>query len=281
LAKVSKSAYRTFQGNITVARGFIELHFIIEDLLEHGGKRTIGKLSLFLERTMKLTGISWQKLEKLIEKQVADEIKEKAERIGRAEIERRAKEVVKELTPELENIFMRIMPVATAYERGLLEQALVVTVSALETYLYDITIEAVGKNKFLQKAFISRLQEDFRYSDLVGAHGDITVAVGDVIANSYKFYNFKSVRRHFKTLLRSKTPFDSRSTQEWFLTLLAYRNLIAHNAGIVDKEFKQKTRYKGKVGMPIRLHRGFVSDYIKEAEELVSAIQLRLENLHA
>ncbi len=281
MAKVSKSPHRAFQANITVARGFVELHFIIEDLLERGGKKTIGKMMQFNQRVMKVAGISMQKLEKQIAEQLVDEVTERVERIGEEEMERRAKEAAEEMIPELEKIFERVKPVAAAYERGLLEQALVATVSALETYLCDVTMEAVGKNKYLRAAFTSKLQERLRYSDLVGTHDDVALAVGEVVANSYKFHDIQSVRKHLEALLRGPTPLDSKVAQRWFVDLQAHRNLIAHNAGVVDKRFRQRTGYKGKVGTPLRLRRKSVGVYIDTAEEFVASIQGQIEGLRA
>lgn len=281
MAKVSKSAYRAFQANVTVARGFVELHFIIEDLLERGGKKTVGNLMRFGKRMMRIAGISLQKIERLMEEQLSEEVKEKEKRMGKEELERRAKQAAEELIPEMKSLFERIKPVAVAYQRGLLEQALVVTVSALETYFYDVTVETIANNKYLHESYTSKLQERFRYSDLINAHGDVTRALGEVIADSYSFYEVKSIHKHLRTLLRGPTPLDSKIVQKWFTNLLAYRNLIAHNAGIVDKEFKLKTGNNGKLGSPLRLRRNFVSDCIKTAEELVASTQHRLERLRA
>jgi len=281
LAKVAKAAYHAFQANITVARGFVELHFMIEDLLERGGQKTIGVMMRLGQRMIKLAGIDWREIEKLVERQFAVNIEERQRRIGKAELERQAKDVASGFASELESIFQRVKPVATAYERGLLEQALVVAVSALETYIYDVTVEATGKNKYLRDGFTSKLHENFRYSHLAKARGDVAAALGEVIADSYKFYDVQSTRKHLKVLLRGSTPLDSREIQNLLINLLAYRNLITHNAGIVDKEFKQKTGHRGKVGSPLRLHRDFVSNYIKIAEELVASIQHRLEKTRA
>jgi DNA-binding transcriptional MerR regulator len=281
LAKVSKSVYRAFQANVTVARGFVELHFIIEDLLKRGGEKTVGNLMRFGKRMMRIAGISLKKIERLMEEQLSQEAEKKEKRIGKEELERRAKQAAEEMIPELKSLFERIKPVAVAYQRGLLEQALVVTVSALETYFYDVTVEVIANNKYLRDTYTSKLQDNFRYSHLVNAHGDVAIALGEVIADSYSFYDVKSVHKHLKALLRGPTPLDSKTVQKWFINLLAYRNLIAHNAGIVDKEFIQKTGYKGKVGTPIRIRRVFVSDCIKIAEELVASMQHRLEKLRA
>jgi len=281
LAKVSRSAYRAFQANVTVAKGFVELHFIIEDLLEHGGEKTVGNLMQFGKRMMKVAGISWKKIERLVGNQLTEELEGKAEKMGKAELERRAKQLAEELVPELKRLRDRIEPVAVAYERGLLEQALVATVSALETYFHDVTVEAVSKNKFLCTTYTTKLHDKFRYSDLVRARGDISIALGEVVAGSYNFYDVKSTHKHLKALLRGPTPLDSRSVQKWFVNLLAYRNLIAHNAGIVDRGFKQKTGNKGKVGAPVRLRREFVSDCIRTAGELVASTQNRLEKMQA
>jgi hypothetical protein len=281
MAKVSKSAYNAFQANVTVAHGFVELHFIIEDLLKRGGKKTVNNLLRFGKRMLRITGISVQEIERIVGEQITEKAKEKQERIGKEELERRAKQAAEEMIPELKSLFERVKPVAVAYERGLLEQALVVTVSALETYFYDITVEAIANNRYIRNAYTPKLHDKFRYSHLLNANGDVARALGEVIADSYSFYDVKSVHKHLKTLLRGPTPLDSKTVQKWFSNLLAYRNLIAHNAGVVDREFVRKTGYKGKVGEPVRIRREFVSDYIKIAEELVSSMQHRLEKLRA
>ena len=78
MARISKYAYNTFQANITIAKGFIELHSLMDDLLEHGGERTIGQLMSILDSGMKMaTGQGLREFEESIERYLSMEIEKK------------------------------------------------------------------------------------------------------------------------------------------------------------------------------------------------------------
>jgi hypothetical protein len=290
LAKVSKIPWRDFDYNLRKARGLMRLQFYAEDLIKTGGKESFGKLLQFygdmmasfgLEDLFGLPELIQGKIAPTIEKELGPILRARLAKIDETKLKAAAEEMERKILPRIDEFRAIIEEIGLVIERVLLEQALVTAVTALEVYIKDVTLDVVARNRFLERRFTSRLQELFRYNDVTSAEWDLGWAIGTVVAGSYDFYDPKSVARHLKTLMGDGAPLTDSAVQTRLGYILAYRNLIVHQAGLVDAKFRKRTAYKGRLGEPVRIKREFVEEALKLALSVGSATQEGLESLRA
>lgn len=280
MARISKVPIAAFKENIKIAKGFVKLHFYISDLLSTGGEASIGQLIGFANQMMESFGLGAKTLEKRVER-VGSEIEFELLSLGEEAIKGMTQSVLTTLRPQLEEAMVTFEEVKAAVETGLLQQSLVIAVSALEVYLHDVTVEAVSKNRYIEQRFTKQLSKKFDYDRLRRAGHDVRKAVGESVGESYRFYDPKSVRRHLRTLLNRKPTLESQTDLRQFRSIVAYRNLIAHRAGKVDDGFKRATSYRGSVGSCVKIPQKFVEDSLAFAESIAIDVQGGLEKQRA
>ncbi len=290
MARITKAALRNFNINIMKARGLIRFQFYAEDFLETGGKESLGKLmaflgdmmaSLGLEDFLDFHGLIEGKIAPIVERELGPILEKRFASIDQERLERAAKELEAKLLPRLKEFRAIVDEILIVVERVMLEQALVAIVTAFEVYLRDVTVDAVAQNKFLRARFTQQLRERLRYEVVAEAGENLALASATVVADSYNFYLPESVTKHLKTLLGPKAPPWDLKDQETFAHILAFRNLIVHRGGIVDRDFKRRTGYKGKLGEPVLMKREFVEQALQFVASIASTTQNGLETLHA
>jgi hypothetical protein len=267
LAKLSKEPWKVFEYNMNKAFGLVMLQFYGDDLIRTGGKESIGKLMDFTGQMFKAFGVTeYDNLQDMIEKEIAPLIEKelvpkleaKFSMIPQERLEKAGKEWLEKNEDNIKQ-FERIMKqLLLAIENVLLEQAIVTAVTALEVYVHDVTVEAVARNVFMQKRFTTQLHAKLDYKAVLNSNRDLGLSLGRVAAGSYEYHNSKSLVRHMGTLLGKRNPLTTKDDSSRFETILAYRHLIVHRAGIVDRTFAVQTGYKGRQGKPVRLSRQFV-----------------------
>lgn len=267
MAKLSKEPWKVFEYNMNKAFGLVMLQFYGDDLIRTGGKESIGKLMDFTGQMFKAFGITeYDNLQDMIEKEIAPLIQKelapkleaKFSMIPQEQLEKAGKEWLEKNEDNIKQ-FERIMKqLLLAIENVLLEQAIVTAVTALEVYVHDVTVEAVARNVFMQKRFTTQLHAKLDYKAVLNSNRDLGLSLGRVAARSYEYHNSKSLGRHMSILLRKRNPLTNKNDISRFETILAYRHLIVHRAGIVDRTFAVQTGYKGRQGKPVRLSRQFV-----------------------
>ena len=277
MAKVSKESINTFSENLKIARGFAKLHHYIRDILTTGGKESVGQLMEWADQMMESIGFGFKSLENRIAKELGSEIEIRMEAMGTEGVRRTAEAMAETIRPSMKELVITVDEVNAAVERGLLQQSVVIAVSALEVYLHDVTVEAVAKNRYIERRFTSRLEKEFGYRAFQKAGEDIRRAFGETIADSYNFYEPKSVRRHLRDLLGKESPIESQAELRRLRIIIEHRHLVTHRAGKVDDEFRKKTGHKGKTGEPLKITHKFVADAITFIERIAMKVQEDLE----
>lgn len=218
-----------------------------------------------------------QRFSEQIESQVEAELKS----IGKEELGRMAEIMVADLKPKMEEAMVTIGEVQAAVEKGLLQQSIVIAVSALEVYLHDVTVETVSKYRYIEQRFTPQLSEKFDYNHLRRADHDVRRAVGEAAGESYHFYDPRSVRRHLRTLLNREPRISSQADLKRLRSIVAYRNLVAHRAGKIDNVFKKGTGHKGRVGSIVDISQKLVEDALIFVEDIATDVQEGLEEQRA
>jgi len=268
----------------------MRLQFYAEDLIRTGGKESLGRLMAFIgdlmssfgfDEIMNLPQLIEGRISPILEKELGPIIERRFSALDQRKIEAAAKELEKKLLPKLEEYQAIAEEIGLVIERVMLEQSLVSAVTALEVYLHDVTIEVVAKNRFLSKRFSKTLQERLTYQDVANAGGDLGLALGMVAADSYDFYSPESIAKHLTTLLGEKAPLREPNDRAELARILAFRHLIVHRAGLVDRQFKRRTGYRGNLNEPVAIKREFVERALHCVQTVGAATQTGLEALRA
>lgn len=282
MAKLSKESWNVFEHNMNKAWGLVKLQYYGDDLIRTGGKESIGKLMEFTGQMLKSFGITeYGNFQEMIEKELAPiiekELVPKWERKFRLvppeRLEKASKEWLEKNTAKIK-LFEKVMKqLILAIENVLLEQAMVSAVTALEVYIHDATMEVVSKNVFMQRRFTTKFHEKLDYKTVLESNRDLGLALGRVAAESYEYYNSKSLGKHLAALLGKTTPLTSKANLARFETMLAYRHLIVHRAGIVDRTFARQMSLRGGIGKPVRIPRQFVEQTLDFIHSIGEAVQ--------
>lgn len=277
MTRVSRQHISTFKENVKIARGFMKLRYYITDLLETGGGKSVGQLTEWADQMMETIGFGFKSLSDRIAKDLGSEIQTKIESMGKDGMMVAAKTMADSIRPAAQEIMVTVDEVRAAVERGLLQQSIVIAVSALEVYLHDVTVDVVAKNRYIERRFTSRLEKEFGYRALQRAGEDIRKAFGETVADSYHFYDPKSVRRHLREMLGGESPIESQADLKRLGTIIEYRHLVTHRAGRVDSDFRKKTGYRGKTGESLRVTHKFVDDALDFIMRIATKVQEGLE----
>jgi hypothetical protein len=281
MAKISRGPYRTFQDNLLVAQGFLKIQFYLRDLLTTGGKASIGVLQSFSTELMEAAGFGPGGLEALIRERIGPEVDARLNAADPNLVQRRINAWLKRNQGRFEEMVRTIKSVSLAYERGLPLQAIVVTTSAFEAYVQDTVVEAIASNAYIEKRFSREAEKILCYDDVKSSEFEAHRAVGRAALRAYDLSDAARLRTLLEKCLGSKVRALEGEGSSTYRRLLAYRNLAAHTAGIVDQRFKIATRYTGPVGEPVILRPGFVVDGLHFFEGLVGEIQDKLEKQRA
>ena len=262
MVNLSKQAWRVFERNMDKSRGLLKMQFYADDLIRTGGKESIGKLSDFLVDMLSTFGLGhYTSMEDMIEKELGPMIERelvpkfeaRIADITEEELEAKGEKWLaenEELFEKLKKDFAQLMLVV---ENVLLEQALVTAVTALEVYVRDVTEEVLAKNVFMQRRFTTELHNNLDFDAVLESRRNLGLAIGKVAAGSYRFNDPKNLRSHIDRLVGKRNPLRNPKNLNAFSDVLAYRHLIVHRGGVVDRKFMKATGYKGRVGNPIKL----------------------------
>jgi hypothetical protein len=281
MARISKGPITTFKENIKVARGFVKLQYYINDLMTTGGDESVGKLLEFTDQLLESLGVGFTSMGEIITGQLQSEVETGLISRGEEGMKQFVGSVRETLSPSLEKAVETIEEVKAAVERGLLQQSLVIAVSALEVYLHDVTEEAVSRYRYIEQRFTAQLSERFDYGHLRQAEHDVRKAVGKAVAGSYNLYDSKSVRRHLRILLNRKPYLETQADLKRFHSIVAHRNLVAHRAGRIDNVFKKEIGHKGRVGSIVDISQKLVEDALIFVEDIATDVQEGLEKQRA
>lgn len=258
---------RTFQENIRVAKGFVKLQFYIKDLLENGGKESVQKIGEWANDLFRDLGVI------TIAEKAKKEVTEQAKLAEKREVEEKIEEFLESNREEIVRFVRDALEVKSAYERGLGLQAIVISVSAFEEYVHQVTVERVAASKAVESRFKKELDSNLRYNHFALADGDSRRALGEAIAGSFSYTNSTAVLNHLRKLTGSRLVQDPMAWKKRLDFYQAYRHVAVHSAGLADPQFVQTVGYKGAVGKPVQISREFSEAAIAFFETAVDAIE--------
>ena len=152
-------------------------------------------------------------LMKEIEKTMKAHFKAESERKGKEHFEKIGKEMVKRLKPRIKKISEMFQDLGLVMDQTLLEQALVVAVSAFEVYLREAAVSVITLNPRIRKRFHQEIEHGLSLSKLEEYKEDAKRAQGEIVADLVKL-DTNRIKNLLKRLIDVENIFGDRQTEE-------------------------------------------------------------------
>lgn len=270
MVRVSKLPFKNFEYNIQRAEALARLDGYLEDILHNEGKRTIGVFLSFPKEVMK--SYEMDKLMKDIEKTFEAHFKSEIKKRGKQHFENIAKNLAKRLKPQIEKISEMLQDLGLLMDQTLLEQALIVAVSALEVYLKEIVVSVITLNKSVREKFHQEIDAGLSLAKLREYKEDAKRTQGEIVADRVRLET-RPIKSLLKRLTGNQNIFGDAKTERKVREILEKRHVIIHRAGSVDPKYKKATEYKGAIDKQIVISRRYVLTSIAILTELVNRIE--------
>lgn len=270
MVRASKLPFKNFEYNIQRARALAHLDGYLEDILNNEGKRTIGAFLNIPKELMRSFEID--KLMRDFEKNIEEHFKAEVQRKGKRHFEKIGTDLAARLKPEIERISEIFEDLGLIMDQTLLEQALVVAVSAFEVYLKEIVVSIVTLNKRIRERFHQEIDTELSLAKLQEYKEDARRTQGEIVADRIRL-NTNSINRVFKRLIENEKIFGDLKTERKVQKIFENRHIIIHRAGTVDPKYKKITKYKGAIDKQITISRGYVLRSLNLLIEIVNRIE--------
>jgi hypothetical protein len=270
MVRASKLPFKNFEYNIQRATALAHLDGYLEDILQNEGKRTIGAFLNIPQELMQSFKID--KLMREFEKRLEEHFKAEYDRKGKQHFEDIAKDLARRLKPKIEKIAEIFEDLGLIMDQTLLEQALVVAVSAFEVYLKEIVVSIVTLNKSVRKRFHQEIDAELSLAKLQEYKEDAKRTQGEIVADRVRL-DTGSIKRIFKKLIENENIFGNLKTERKVQKIFEKRHIIIHRAGTIDPKYKKVTKYKGAIDKQIKISRGYVLRSITLLKEVVNRIE--------
>jgi hypothetical protein len=270
MVRTSKLPFKNFEYNIQRATALAHLDGYLEDILHNEGKRTIGAFLNIPKGLMQKFEID--KLMREFENKLEEHFKAEFDRKGKQHFEDIAKDLARRLKPEVEKISEIFEDLGLIMDQTLLEQALVVAVSAFEVYLKEVAVSIVTLNKNVRKRFHQEIDAELSLAKLQEYKEDAKRTQGEIVADRVRL-DTSSIKRILKKLIENENIFSDLKTERKVQKIFEKRHIIIHRAGTVDPKYKKVTKYKGAIDKQIKISRGYVLRSITLLREIVNRVE--------
>jgi uncharacterized protein YutE (UPF0331/DUF86 family) len=272
MSNVGKKPYKVFKRNMMKAKGLARLQFYLDDLLTTGGEATLGKLwnvadSFFHD----LWEIDPEEIGEQVAPAITEALSSRIEKLSEIPEEKIGAWLKKHVEPHTEAIRDFFEELDLLRTSVLLEQAIVTAVTSLEVYLQDITVSAVKLNKFIESRFHEQIEKELGRRTLHET-SDSREVLGLAASRSFIPGKPNDVRRHFRRMLGKDIILTQRKDARTLNRIVAYRNVIVHQGGVVDEKFRSMAQYTGRIGEPVQLTRRRVENAVRFIEGIVLKI---------
>jgi hypothetical protein len=271
--RASKLPYKDFEYNIRRAEALARLDGYLEDLLYDEGRRTVRAFFEIPNDLMQSLGID--RIMNRVFEVMKSELEIEFQQKGKEYFEKIARDTVKQLRPRLQKIQMMFEDLGLVMDQTLLEQALVVAVSAFESYLRDLAASVIMLNPSIRKKFYPEINRAMKLAKLEEYKLDAKRTQGEIVSDLIKMdtNNIKSV---FDRLLNLGNVFADKKTELKVCKIFETRHIIVHRAGLTDPKFKKVTKSKGAIDTQIEISRRYVLNSIKTLKEIVQNIETHI-----
>jgi hypothetical protein len=278
MVRASKLPYDNFEYNMRRALALARLDGYLKDISSNEGKRTIG-VFLDLQKEMTKT-LGFDDLMRKIEETMEAHFKREIELKGKEYLEKVGKEMANRLKPGMKRIVTMFEDLGLVIDQTLLEQALVMAVSAFEVYLRELAVSIVTLNPSIRKRFTPEIESELSLARLEDYKDDVKRTKGEIVADLFKLEP-RRVKSVLKRLTGMEDVFDGHQTERKVRRILECRHIVIHRAGLIDPKFKKVTKYKGAIDRQIEISRRYVLESISVLQKVVDSVERTVHPINA
>ncbi len=269
--RVAKWPFKTFQKNIEKAKALVIAQDYLNRMMEEGPDEVFeGFISEWTGLFRDLTGFdvsAW--VEKLVESELPEQFQ--------SAFVKTDEEKVQAFVQRMQELVEPIVSVFTLRGQTLLEQAVVLGVTAYETYITDTVATILNLNSRRFERFGAELKESLDWAELKKHGKDWEEAGIALILEKHKAFDLKRVRSMFRRLAEIENIFVSEKIERSIRKFIEHRHIIVHKAGKIDRKFKEAAGIRQGLGTVVKLAPSYVTNGLGLLSSFVGKAQVRLE----
>jgi hypothetical protein len=272
--RAGKLPFRNFDYNIRRAEAFARLDGYLEDLMQNEGERTIKPLFKIPNDLMQALGME-RVLDKVLRRagmEIKKEFDEEVKQKGKEHYEKVVKDYVEHLKPDLRKIAKMFEDLDLLMDQTLLEQALVVGVTAFEVYLQELTASVIMLNSNIRKRFHNEIDKAIKLAKLEEYKLDAKRTQGEIVADLIRL-DTRNIKSVLHRLLDLDNVFNDKKTEAKVCKIFETRHIIIHQAGFIDPKYKKITKSESSIDKQIALTRRYVLSSLKTIRQIVERIE--------
>jgi len=271
--RVAKWPHEAFIANIEKAKALARTQQYVNEFLDDPQvlERHMAKLASLVSDVL-----GFDFIKDIIEPAQSQAVAAASERFANAPIAV-SDEKAARLLPIAMKLMEPVSAVATLRGQTLLEQAVVLGVTAYETYVTDTVGVLLRLNATLMDRFTDELDGSLTYSKIRRHGRDSKEAATRVIVDKYPALDSGKVKGLFDRLVKNKNVFGTEARETSIRKFIEHRHLIVHRAGKIDRKFREKTGSKLGLGTTVELTTTFVMGGLSELSSFAGELQRMLE----
>lgn len=268
--KFGRKPLETFNSNIQRAQSLYRMHYYITDLVETGGKQSLGRFQRLSVGMVSSLGVfTPADIDEFVETKI-DAAAQRITEPGAKRLLKKMEKSIEELKPLLEeaqHLFGQV------YDGVLLEQAIVAGASAIEIYFEDALVDLIQRNRpTLEQLYEGKIQGGLRYRHLLRSSESLERAYAMAILDSESPSRFAKrlalLTQHMTNGSVTVATADANTIDR----LVEQRNLIVHRGGFVNSNYRGRFKTKAPLGARLDLS-------LKQVETQLSLVKRVVEGL--
>jgi len=277
--RVAKWPFKSFQESIKKAHALAIAQQFLNEFLKKGPEEFIQS---YVEEAMTITSeVLGFDIMELIRNAVEEPIKKamEAEILKRIpkEIPKLDEEATQRAAAKFQKLAEPIISVMTLEGQTLLEQAVVLGVTAYETYISDSVMATLRLNPTMSDKFTRELQERLDWEKIKKHGKDLRETIVALVLEEHNAFDLGKVKNLFWKLAGIENVFGNSETEKLVRKFIEHRHIIVHRAGKVDRKFQEVTGSRQARGTTVELTTTYVAEGLEQLASFVLKAQQMLE----
>jgi len=279
--RAAKWPFRAFQANVQKAQALAMAQQYLNEFLRKGSDKFIESwIGEAMAITKEIIGFDIMELvkttiqepiKKAIEAEMAKRIPREPSQIDEETAQRAAEKFRKLAEP--------IISISTLEGQTLLEQAVVLGVTAYETYITDSVESILRLNTTMVDRFSPELQNRLDWEKIKKHGKDWLEAATAIILEQHNAFDLGKVQNLFLRLANLDDIFGDEETEKRIRKFIEHRHIIVHHAGRIDRKFGDVTGSRQGLGTTVELTTTYVTEGLEMLSTFVRGTQEALESL--
>lgn len=277
--RLAKWPYAAFQENMKKAKGLAVAQQYLNEFIEKGPdefmQSALGEAMGLIKDILGFDVMGFTRdaiqgpLKAAVEQELAKRLPKEMPKVDEATAVNAARRLEKLVDP--------LSSVLTLKGQTLLEQAIVLGVTAFETYITDIVSSTIRLNPTLVERFTPELQKRLDWVQIKKHGKDWKEAATTIILETHPAFDLRKVRTLFERLVNLENAFGNEGLEKSILKFLVHRHLIVHRAGKVDRAFQEAPGSRQARGTTVELTTTYVTEGLEALSLFAAGVQGKLQ----